>query len=186
VTDAEGPIDAFLRSARAFVAAEPRRELDVAFWVMLNIGAAGYPTVGRLPPPPLGQEDTRTHGQVVPRLVSLPLHRGRARGPCRDYGAGAMRRREHADFLDQLRADPEGLAAFEARVAESGGPPAPYSSSMVTLIAWLREPASLLELKERKDALNSWRSLVGPAVSRDARTRWFEHRAGLPPRHRED
>lgn len=210
MTDVESPIDAFVRSIRAFAGGDAAREHNVVFYLMLNIGPGGYATVGRLPTPSPGHKETRTHGQVVGHFT-LDQAEGRLRQLAsvgveqwflvsslyrfiedefeehvEGYGAGAVRRRKDADFLEALRDDPEALAAFERRMVEAGGPPAPDDESILGLIARLREPSSLLELKDLKVTLEAWRSVVGPVAGRDARSRWFEHLTGISAGPRDD
>jgi hypothetical protein len=199
------PIDEFMTSIREYASAIVSGPEMVAFYTMLNVGDGGLARVGIVPPPPPGERDQRTQGeatghhtldQVEARLRQLSsqgvdqafLVRALFRfiedeleEQLEGYGAGRRRARAEADNLEKLRQDPEALASLDARVAEAGGPVGPADETIVEIIAMLREPASLVDLKKRRDSLERWRTVVGPVVTREKRFAWYRQRAGLPP-----
>jgi hypothetical protein len=87
------------------------------------------------------------------------------------YGAGAERRRQMADDIEELRQDPDRLAAFEGSLGESADP---SGERLLNLIAMLRERASLTELRDRRVARDEWRRLALPIIDSANINAWVE------------
>lgn len=174
---------------------------DVIWYVMAWTGGGDrYPPVGKVPPPPDGVEDKRSIGDVwghhtidqvhdwLDTLVSQGMWEHflvtsiiRAMEAEFDYflntyGVGAEKRRALADDMEAKRQDPEYMAEFRAELERQGADPGPEGSELVSLIAKMREPASLSELKERQDRLTTWQRLTQPLLERERSNDGFRKR----------
>ncbi len=169
---------------------------DVMTWTG---GISRYPKVGQVPAPPPGARDKRTvaeadgHHTLVqvrdwlerlvarerwwePFLVSsiVNAYASELDWYVNNYGANAEHRRARADEMEARQRDPEFMAGFRAALASGGVEPGVPGSELVGLIARMRQPPSLMELKEHQQRLSAWRRLTDDLVSRERYERWLE------------
>jgi hypothetical protein len=200
-------VDELVQAVNAYARRIPGGEVSIVWWISLWTGLdRALPRVGKVPPPPPGEPDNRTYGDVHGHhtldQVAAWLHelvddlrmwepwlvRSLVDGIDREldqmvegYGAAAARRREDADWLERYRADPEFRAAVDKRVVDAGGGPAPVNDTFVGLIAKLREPASLTELRDRRVARDAWRAVTGDIVSDASLKDWLDEKVRNTP-----
>src|SRR3954447_330809 len=201
------PVDRLSDAIREFGAREPSVIDDITFWGLLFLGGH-YPTTGRVAPPPAGERDKRTVGQVeghnrleqlLDRLHVLIDGRGLDEAflvvafvraieeqleDLVDRNApGMARTRALADRFERLADHPEELATWNNNKEGDEPLTADDARSMAQHATQMATP-NPDELRNRREALGSWRELTGPVVDRAALEGWdlaLIARAGPPP-----
>ena len=185
------PLDRLTAALRDYAVREPQHIRTVVFYGMLHLGGR-YPREGILPAPPPGVKDKRNMGQIhghntldhlIDRLTVLVTRYGLndmflvpAFVQAIDFEferqldgvvPGAKRSREEAETFERLASDPEMLREWNESVFHKGGPMT--AGDALEMAAFVREMGtpSLGKIKERREALESWREIVGPVADRE-------------------
>lgn len=176
---------------REYASREPVNVDGVVFYGMLFLGGR-YPTEGKVAAPPPGARDKRTVGQVwghhtldqlIDRLGVLVDRHGvnelflmpafvraiedKFERAAANVVPGAERSRQDAGFFESLAADPVALREWNGSPRHVGDDlTAGEALVMAEHMRELGKP-SLGKIKDRQDALDSWRAVTGPVADRD-------------------
>jgi hypothetical protein len=189
------PVDKLSAAIREFGAREPSVIDDITFLGLLFLGGH-YPTTGRVAPPPTGERDKRTVGQVeghneleqlLDRLHVLIESRGldeaflvvafvraieeELEGLVDTNAPGMARTSALADRFERLATDPDRLMVWNRNKAGDDPLTAGDAFSMAQHARRMATP-SVEELRDRREALQSWRELTRPVVDRAALDAW--------------